>query len=33
MRENIDLFKENISLLKEQNEELQNKISNQNNAE
>jgi hypothetical protein len=28
MRENIELFKENINLLKEQNEELLNKINN-----
>lgn len=29
MRENIDLFKENMKLLKDQNDELQNKISHQ----
>jgi len=28
MRENIELFKDSIHLLKEQNEELQNKIAN-----
>jgi hypothetical protein len=30
MRENIDLFKDNVGLLKDQNEELQNKINNLN---
>ena len=31
MRENIDLFKDNMKVLREQNEELQQKIINQNN--
>jgi hypothetical protein len=30
MRENIDLFKDNMNVLREQNEELQQKIINQN---
>lgn len=29
MRENIDLFKDNVNMLKEQNQDLQNKINNQ----
>jgi len=31
MRENIDLFKDNMNVLREQNEELQQKIINQSN--
>lgn len=33
MRENIDLFKDNMKVLREQNEELQQKIINQNSQE
>jgi|LauGreDrversion4_2_1035121.scaffolds.fasta_scaffold73323_1 hypothetical protein len=29
MRENLDLFKDNMKVLREQNEELQQKLSNQ----
>ena len=33
MRENIDLFKDNMNVLREQNEELQQKIINQSNSQ